>query len=250
MTLSQGDTEAAVALPRPGRGTAWLLLFALVYLVATVIFFAGAGVYMAITNPGMSPDEIEAVFSGGQIMAFLPGMYLTQFVFLVPLILLAAHFPSQSIRETLALKPVGARQLVFWVGVYGLYQAAAITLHALVDIPVDEFVSDMAGRPHLLTALTLVVLAPVLEELVFRGYLFKAWRHSWLGASGTILLTSVLFLSLHLGQYGWAIMGQLFVFAVILGLAREKTGSLVTPWLLHLLNNLVATILIMYLGWV
>ncbi len=250
MTDSAMGIEAAKPLPRPGRGTAWLVLFAVVYLVATVVFFAGAGVYVAITNPGMSPDEVQTFFSSSHIMAFIPGMYVTQFICLLPLILLASRFPGQSVRETLALKPVSTRQLTFWVGVYGLYQAAAITLHTLVDIPVDDFVQDMAGQPHVLMALTLVLLAPVLEEVVFRGYLFKAWRHSWLGVSGTIVVTSALFVSLHLGQYGWAILGQLFVFAIILGLAREKTGSLVTPWLLHLLNNLMAVILIMYLGWV
>lgn len=248
--VSAPDTLVAplpTPLPTPGRGTGWLLLFALVYLLATVIYFGGLGAYMAISQPGIDPKVVEETINSNMLV-YLPGMYLTQFIFLLPLIFLASRFPTQSFRETLALKPVRLRQLVFWLGVYAIYQLLAVAMHALLELPVEDFMQQMADQPHLPTALTIVLLAPVLEELVFRGYLFKAWRHSWLGASGTILLTSVLFVLLHTGQYSWIVMGQLFVFAVILGLAREKTGSVLTSWLLHMLNNLIAVVMVMYLG--
>ncbi|HEY7886002.1 MAG TPA: CPBP family intramembrane glutamic endopeptidase [Cellvibrionaceae bacterium] len=237
-----------VTLPSPGRGTAWFLLFAVVYLVATLIYFAGLGIYMAVSQPGVGPEEVEAMIHGN-LVAHIPGMYLTQFICLLPLILLASRFSTQTISQTLSIKPVKLRLLAIWLGVYALYQIAAIALHSFLNIPMDDFTQQIATQRNLATILTLVVLAPVLEELVFRGYLFKAWRHSWLGASGTIMLTSVLFLGLHLGQYGALVMGQLFIFAIILGIAREKTGSIITPWLLHTANNLFSAILLMYLGW-
>nr|WP_277611316.1 CPBP family intramembrane glutamic endopeptidase [Microbulbifer celer] len=106
----------------------------------------------------------------------------------------------------------------------------------------------LAGSKHLLLALIIVFAAPLLEELVFRGYLFRAWRHSRLGFSGTLLLTSILFALLHAGQYHWIQLSFIFVLALILGVAREKSGSVLLPMLLHLLNNLTSAVVVIYFG--
>lgn len=248
--LAEGrPEEPQQSLPRAGRASGWLAVMALVYLVATFAYFIGFGIYTAVTQPGLPQGEVEALITQhGQSLDGLAGMYMVQFLFLMPLILLISHFSQQSWRETLALKPVALRTIGFWMAIWALYQAFAIALHLWVDIPEDPFVQMMTGSRHLLVSLVVVLLAPVLEELVFRGYLFKAWRHSWLGFSGTLLLTSLLFLLLHVGQYNPLVLGQLFAFALILGFAREKTGSLITPWVLHLANNLFATVMITYLG--
>jgi membrane protease YdiL (CAAX protease family) len=118
----------------------------------------------------------------------------------------------------------------------------------LVEIDPGEFMHMLAGSRHLPVALVIVLVAPVLEELLFRGYLFKAWRHTRLGLSGTLVLTSALFALLHWGQYHWVQLAFVFVLALGLGLAREKSGSVLLPMILHALNNLVSAILVIYLG--
>ena len=87
----------------------------------------------------------------------------------------------------------------------------------------------------------IVIGAPVMEELALRGFLYRGWAHSRIGAWGAILLTSVVFAALHV-QYdfvGIAFTGSLgFIFAI----ARLKTGSIVPGIVMHAVVNLVVSI--------
>lgn len=99
--------------------------------------------------------------------------------------------------------------------------------------------------------LTLTVLAPIAEELLFRGFLFSKLRR-YLNAGLTILLTTILFAILHvLGitedgqvQLQWAAVADVFVLAVVLGILREKTGSVWAGILLHAIKNSLAFFLL------
>jgi CAAX protease family protein len=91
--------------------------------------------------------------------------------------------------------------------------------------------------------LSTVVVAPVTEELFFRGFLHRGWAPSWLGVSGTIVVTAALWAVLH-QQYN--ILGLLFIFVagLILGWMRQRSGSTLLPMVLHTANNLLATSLV------
>lgn len=102
------------------------------------------------------------------------------------------------------------------------------------------------GHPTSGRFLAFVFLGPVIEELVFRGYLFQALRHSRLGLWGTLILTSVLFTAIHGYQYPWITLLHVFAFSLLLGMARKKTGSLYVPIALHMLNNAVAMTVLLY----
>jgi membrane protease YdiL (CAAX protease family) len=131
------------------------------------------------------------------------------------------------------------------LAIYLLLQALINTVFGVAP---TEFLESVSGSKNLWLSLMLITLAPVLEELLFRGYLFKAWRHSSLGLTGTLLLTSVLFVGLHWGQYHWTLLAFLFLFSIILGLAREKSGSIWVPVILHAVNNLFCVVFLVYLG--
>ena len=85
------------------------------------------------------------------------------------------------------------------------------------------------------------IAAPLVEEFMFRGVLYRGWRESRLGLWGTILLTSFCWAALHL-QYPLVTIGYIFALGIIMGLAREKTGSLWVPIWMHALNNGLATL--------
>jgi membrane protease YdiL (CAAX protease family) len=85
------------------------------------------------------------------------------------------------------------------------------------------------------------VAAPLVEEFIFRGIVWRGWRASRLGVVGTMVLTSLLWASLHV-QYPLLIIGYIFVLGLLLGWAREKTGSLWVPVGMHALNNGLATL--------
>lgn len=86
---------------------------------------------------------------------------------------------------------------------------------------------------YFLAFLTLVVLAPVAEELLFRGYLYgklRQWVVIWLAA----LITSVVFGVVH-GQ--WNVGLDVFVLSLVMCGLREMTGSIWAGMLLHMLKN-------------
>ncbi|UTF61302.1 CPBP family intramembrane glutamic endopeptidase [Gilvimarinus sp. DA14] len=240
-------TDQNPALPSPKRALAWLLLFAVAFFLAAFVFFIGYGVYLSFNNSNLSAAEVDALMgSNGLSLNVIAAVYITQFAVLVPLVIVASNFPEQHWSQTLALRPVAFKFMARWLGVWGVFQVLCVILHQWVDIPVDDFIAQMAGSKNLLMSFVIIFLAPVLEELVFRGYLFKAWRRSWLGFSGTLLLTSTLFVLLHVGQYHPLVLLQLFVLALMLGVARERTGSVITPWLIHTVNNTFAVIALVF----
>ena len=91
--------------------------------------------------------------------------------------------------------------------------------------------------------LSVVVVAPVTEELFFRGFLHRGWAPSWLGVAGTIVVTSALWAALH-QQYNVLGILLIFLMGLIFGWMRQRSGSTTLPIVLHMFNNLFATVLV------
>lgn len=174
--------------------------------------------------------------------------YLLQFLVCVPLAVLALRSPGQSWHEAIDLKQVPAKQLMRWTGIWLLFWAFAVLFYRLLAAEADPFLQAINGTRHLGLTLASLLLAPVMEELVFRAGGFRLWRRSRLGLYGTLFLTSLLFMLIHIQQYSRLLLMLTFCFGILLGLAKERTGSLLTPLMLHGLNNLVAVVLIIWLG--
>jgi len=89
------------------------------------------------------------------------------------------------------------------------------------------------GYEFLLAFITLVVIAPVAEEILFRGYLLgKLRKHVpiWLA----ILVTSLLFGLVH---FAWNVGVDVFALSIVLCLLRISTGRLWPAILLHMAKN-------------
>lgn len=87
-----------------------------------------------------------------------------------------------------------------------------------------------------------VLVAPLVEETVFRGYLFPLFAKSF-GIVPGILLTGVLFGLMHGYQLGWTwgIVALLILVGVIFTFARAYTGTVVASFLMHLgYNSMIA----------
>jgi membrane protease YdiL (CAAX protease family) len=79
----------------------------------------------------------------------------------------------------------------------------------------------------------LVILAPIAEELIFRGYLYGKLR-TRLSAIPAIILVSVLFGFMH-GQ--WNVGVVVGVMSIFLCIARELTGTIYAGILMHMIRN-------------
>jgi len=89
--------------------------------------------------------------------------------------------------------------------------------------------------------IAVIILAPLGEEIFFRGFLFAGFRQSRMGLYGTIALTSFIWALLHL-QYDFYGIATIFTGGIFLGIAHFKTDSLWSPILIHAFFNLIGTL--------
>jgi len=104
---------------------------------------------------------------------------------------------------------------------------------------------DMRGRPLglLCIGLATVVIAPLTEELFFRGYAFTAIERKWGPLAGTAL-SALMFSAAHLSIPS---LLPIFVMGVLLALVYRKYG--IVPCIIaHAMNNLIVVVL-MFLGY-
>jgi membrane protease YdiL (CAAX protease family) len=95
----------------------------------------------------------------------------------------------------------------------------------------------------------LIVVAPVGEEILFRGFLFRGFIHEPRDALPGILAISLIWALLHV-QYDWFGTALVFVLGLFLGLVRLWSGSTTLVILLHMLVNLESVVeTVVVLGW-
>lgn len=145
--------------------------------------------------------------------------------------------------------------------IYGLAAAPAYYILYLITVAaVSHFVpsfninqsqdigfTNVHGAAQLVvTFISLVILPPITEEIMVRGYLYSSLKKG-LPTVAAVIMTSLIFASAHLPEGGAA--GPLYIAAVdtfILSLVliylREKTGSLWAGITLHAIKNAVAFI--------
>jgi membrane protease YdiL (CAAX protease family) len=92
--------------------------------------------------------------------------------------------------------------------------------------------------------ISLVILPPLGEEILVRGYLFSGLRMAWRFWPAAVV-TSLFFGIAHLefgsgGPLVWAAAIDTCLLSVILCFLRERTGALYAGMLVHMVNNLIA----------
>jgi membrane protease YdiL (CAAX protease family) len=105
----------------------------------------------------------------------------------------------------------------------------------------ETYLSAKSSGSLLTYVIGLCVAAPIMEELVVRGFLFRGWSQSFLTPIGTIVLTSLVWASLHT-QYNLFYISWIFTFGIMLGTLRLRSGSTWLTAILHGTHNLIAII--------
>jgi uncharacterized protein len=102
--------------------------------------------------------------------------------------------------------------------------------------PIEQFFQDR--RSALLLMSMAVLLAPVLEETIFRGYIYPVIARSF-GVNTSILVTGTLFGLLHASQLwgGWAQIALLVLVGIVFTYARARTHTVVASYVLHVSYN-------------
>ena len=149
-----------------------------------------------------------------------------------------------------SLQSLGIRrfplQFTPWILLVAMIQIAVSTLWVLLctyfvgTIEKQEFVQEfLTSSPYERWAFTFVIIAwaPIIEEVLMRGFLWEAIKRS---TTEKIMISGILFGMLHIDNV-YSVL-PLCVFGCMLGVLRERSGSLWAPMLAHFLNNSIVLI--------
>jgi len=221
--------------------TAWGFVIALAWILAQVAVLVAVFVFMRSKAPDVSNSaRIEKIVSDGDTLSVLtvvPGIVA------IALILLVIWLSRMPIQEYLALKRPVWWSFFLWLPLvigWGMARDLLAPHFNQEEIPEYMIHAYQSADSMILLVAAIVIIAPLFEELFFRGFLYVGWRRSPLRWVGTALLTSLLWASVH-GQYQLFDLTWIFGFGLILCAAREMTGSLWMPIIMHLFNNGWAT---------
>lgn len=115
-----------------------------------------------------------------------------------------------------------------------------------------HYLRMVAKSPGLLTIALIsnIILAPLIEEFVFRGFL-QTYLKQKLKFKWALIISSFVFAILHFsfshGLENFPLLLSLFSLSLVLGFLYEKQQSLVSPITLHMTFNLITVIRILLL---
>ena len=89
-------------------------------------------------------------------------------------------------------------------------------------------------------ATAVIVVAPVAEEIFFRGFMFAGIRSHGSFVIAALVSSGVWGLFHYTGEGSWPVVLQLSLFGLILCAVYERTGSIRPTIALHMLNNAIA----------
>jgi len=100
---------------------------------------------------------------------------------------------------------------------------------------VEIYLREKTGGMIVFFTFFVAVLGPVMEEIFFRGFAYKAFRTRY-GVSRATLATAAIFSLLHASLIG---LVPIFVLGIFLTILYERTGSLVPGIVAHMTHNLI-----------
>jgi membrane protease YdiL (CAAX protease family) len=211
-------------------------------LALAVAFVAAVEMALAFR---ISPTTDKDLFKQVTIVGFL-------LVFFATILLVCRRRGWRAIDYLALTKPQGhyARNGAAAL-VSGLAMSVAVILFYVIGdykLPSISIPSTISGLCIMLIGV--VILAPIGEELFFRGFLYRGFAASPLGAAGAIVLTDLMWTAGHLYKPSLGI-ASVFFFGLLLGWLRWRTGSIIPTIAVHTLNNAIVGLAIagVTLGW-
>lgn len=212
-----------------------VLLFPLVQLAAVnlLAFRARAG------SPDLSWDKlIEQVIERHQYDAFFAvPMQIVYYALLLGVLYALVRVRRQlPFWSSLRVRLLPVAQLSQGL-VAGVLLALLVNLLNVVFPPPEPLAFDRlfsSRAAALLVISASLLMAPLVEEIIFRGYIYTVLERAW-GMTAAVLVSGLLFGSIHFAQL-WPAFFQMFLLClvgVVFSLARARTGTTLASIVLH-----------------
>jgi membrane protease YdiL (CAAX protease family) len=217
--------------PTPWGGPVVLTSFLLAYLVFP---FTGQSL-LQLLFPMWEEDQIIIGLQFIPLISWWAIFWVLQKIYALPALSFLGLSPLPSWKNLFKYSALAGIGVLAIVGVLGLlYQASHLT-------PEAPYQGLSETRLQILSTFA-ILLAPMLEELVFRGFLYSSLRGYYTGWP-CILLSSIIFSLCHTSyqETPWAFL-NVFLIGSLFAYCREASGSIIPGLMGHLTNNIFASI--------
>ncbi len=245
--------EALGPPPEPPRrdpgGPGWPMWTAFLALVCAFVLgnVLGGVVYGIADANGYDVDDPPAGYLTAANLLFQGSLLASALLF--------ARLYGGVSAAKLGLRPVGWLAGLKWaaaaLAAYYVFQAVWLSVLGLEDES-DDITDRLQADPSVATVASIavfaVVIAPIVEEVFFRGFVFGALRSS-LSPAGAAAGTGLLFGGVHVFGSPIGFLVPLAMLGFLLSLLYWKTGSLLPCIALHVVNNAIALSVALGWGW-
>jgi membrane protease YdiL (CAAX protease family) len=213
-----------------------------------VAMFGGYGVYVIAAEVSGRPDGPDGTATFGPLPELAVGFL--SIAVLLPIVLIAARWIQQ--RPAGTLSSAAGRIRWRWLAVCLAVSTVTIIVFLTAATALSAATGEDAGLddplagwgPFLVSALVVLAVVPLqaaAEEYLCRGWLLQglgAWlRGPWL----PIVVQAAVFTALHGWGTAWG-FADLMLFGVVAGWVTVRTGGLEAAVALHVMNNLLGTL--------
>src|SRR5574341_406471 len=236
----EGPLPAAVVDSPLIRDPVWtgrdVVVLVLVAIFALIFCGVAIGVYVGVFYPKQKPEDV----AGMPVIFILAQAFTSAMVFGAMYGMVARRYRSPFWDAVRWKWPKGSPAFLCAIG--------GVALALMVD-----FASSLAPVPKSLPIYKLfgtttsayamagygIFIAPIIEELFFRGFLYPVLARRG-GVPLEVLATTVAFTLIHASQLAgaWLPLAILFFVGLAFTLARAWSGSVAVPYLMHLGYNL------------
>ncbi len=185
----------------------------------------------------------------GRASLLLALVYIVPGMLVLYLVAVLSKRKNPSIPEYLALRRMKFTRYVLWVVAFGALAVAMdwfchLTGRLLGSEVLYQAVAGGRYRPLLFTAV--LFAAPVIEEVIFRGFAYRGLSNTKYGPAPAILITSLIWALIHAFVYDAVLIAMIFCAGIVLGIARMRLKSIYPTIVMHSAMNLIALVQITY----
>lgn len=215
----------------------YVALVAFVYVATQVVALLGMGLSYVLASPGVDVEALLRVEAASGL--FLSAFTITSAATCMPLVYYLTSRREARPWEFLGFRHRPSRDILLSVGAVGIFIVASDSLAIALGRPiVSPFMVDAyaTARWPALLFVAIVLVAPVAEELLFRGFLYGGLRACGAPLWITVIVVSSTFAALHT-QYDVYDITHVFALALMFIGARVRFDSIVPGVAMHSLAN-------------
>lgn len=232
---------------RTDLGSPWLVILNVLIIFVVSQIFAAIFVQLGLNLARLSPDSITT--SAGAQFAYVliaEGMAVGSVFYILKArgLKLGSIGLGRGPRKS-DLYKAGLAFLVFYALLIIVARTLSLIFPELNNGEQDVGFNNLGSKLDIFIAFfALVLLPPIGEEILVRGYLYSGLRQR-LKFLPSMIITSIIFGAAHLlsgagSEVLWAAGLNTFVLSIVLVYLRQSTGALYAGMLVHMVNNLIA----------